>query len=250
MVTNGGYSLKNPREDEWNIPLKQVSRDISNLDVKGKVVEVKNFTFKDLKHKFALATQKSHPAGMWFDMRGLGGTLANEIAVERGATRIIKFDSDQVAFKNARKVKGDPRSLILKQHEFCGDIHHLCIPGPDDPWNDSVFTYLASLEDYYGGGMGPHITEGKGRVKCNYECAHLRHANPLHLSEEQKFQHFYGRLVFRLHTNEFGRFCPELFKKAEWQTKQMLKVRGKKSHIKPPEVTVMGPKRYIEEVTG
>ncbi|GAH20690.1 unnamed protein product, partial [marine sediment metagenome] len=150
VFVNGGYDLSDPREEEYNIPLEQLSRDVSRLDIEGKIVEITGFTMDDLKHRGVLATQKQHPEGRWYDMRGVGGTLANEVAVERGASRILKFDSDQVGYRSAMKVYEDKRSLTLKQYEFRGDVFHLDVPGPSSPWNDSVFTYSASERDYYG----------------------------------------------------------------------------------------------------
>jgi len=247
IIVNGGYDLKHLDETEYNIPLLQVSRDISDIDFAGKVIEIKDFTLDDLEHKAILSTQKANLSEPWFDMRGVCGTLANETAVKRGATTILKFDSDQVAYRNARNVRYDQRSVMFKQTEFAVDIYHLGVPQPDSPWDDSVFTYPAVKGDYYGGGMGPHIHGARIKVS-DYRCAHLRHANPDHLRPSQQFSHFYGRLVFRYFTNDFGVFSEKLYEKAFSGAKSMFAVKKVRSTVPPPEVCLSKPRIYAEEM--
>ncbi len=249
IVVNGGYDFRNPKEEEYNLPLEQVTQDIADLDIAGKVVEIRDFTLEDLEHKVVLATQKDHPdiPVEWYDMRGVCGTLANETAVRREATRILKFDSDQVGYRDARFLLYDKRSVTLKQYEFCRDIFHLVDPPPDSPWNDSVFTYPAVKGDFYGGGMGPHIHGDRLKVE-NYHCAHLRHANPIGLSEKEQFMHFYGRLLFRFYTNEYGQFGDELVYRTIQSAQDLLLMEGTPSTVSPPEVCIMTPNLYVEEM--
>ena len=251
VVTNGGYDLKK-REGKYNIPLKQVSKDISDLDVDGKVFEWKGWTIKDLKTKLVLATEKDHPpTSYWADMRGIGLTLAVEKAFERGADWILKWDSDQVGYSNCMDFKKNPRSVIFNQWEFGGDVYHLAQPGPDSPFNDSVYTFKPQLNDFFGGGGAPAIHSD--RVPCeDHWCAHLRRANPVDLSREQKLEHFYGRSSFRFFTNE-GLRGIELDERAKSTALDTLHVTSiastaKPSTVKPPEVCEMKPSEYIEEV--
>lgn len=247
IVVNGGYDQKQPDEKKYNIPLEQISKDIADLDIAGKVVEIRDFTLADLEHKAILATQKADPKVPWFDIRGVCGTLANETAVKRGATRILKFDSDQVGYRDARFLLHDKRSVTMKQYEFCRDIFHLVDPPPDSPWNDSVFTYPAVQGDFYGGGMGPAIHGERLKLE-QYHCAHLRHANPIGLSPKDQFMHFYGRLLFRFYTNEYGEFSDELVYRAIQSAKDLLLMEGTPSTVSPPEVCIMRPALYIEEL--
>lgn len=245
VVVNGGFDIKNPQKDVYNVPLKKVSKAISELDVEGKIIEITGFTINDLKRKGVFSTEKDHPDGVWFDPRGLNTTLANEIAVKRGAARILKFDTDQVGYHNAWGVKFDARpSLVLKQYEFVGDVNHLAVPGPDSPYNDSVFSYPADDRDWYIGGCAPMLHPDR-RVQCEYECAHLRHANPPGLSEKEKFAHFYQRAWFHDWSNS-GIWGKELEKRAKAVAEGWLKATGKRSTIPPPEVTLMKPREYIE----
>jgi len=222
------------------------------LDVDGKVYEWTDWTLEDLKHKLILGTEKDHPpTPYWADMRGVGLTLALEKAVERGADWIIKWDSDQVAFKSAIQYKGDLEegrvgSVIFKQYEFAPDIYTLAIPQPDSFYNDSVYSFRAHPEDFFGGGGAPVIRSH--RVPCDrYCCAHLRGANPLALPLSEKYGHFYGRCWFRIYTNE-GLWGEMLQDKASSSANSMLGVQGEKSSVPPPEVCLFpSPREYIEE---
>lgn len=246
IVVNGGYDIENFDMKEYNIPLKQVSRDIEELDVQGKIVEVTGFTIDDLKHKATIARQHDKLPKEWYDLRGLNITLANEIAVERGADMILKWDSDQTGYSNAVKVRDYNTGLVLKQFEFVGDVHHLAVPPPTSPFNDSIFSYIAKEGQWYYGGMAPVINASREFFEDGW-CAHLRHANPLHLSEEQKFAHFYGRMWFRYFTNN-GLLGDELHEAAKANAENLLQQEGKPSDVPPPEVCLTNPLTYIEEM--
>jgi len=248
IVVNGGYDIKRPDPDIYNVPLKKVTDDIKKIDVCNKIIEITNFTVDDLERKAKIGLQAKHPDGDWFDLRGLNITLANEIAVKRGADMILKFDSDQVGYENAINVFGKTEGLIFRQYEFVGDVFHLADPGPDSPFNDSVFTYEAKPGQWYYGGMAPVIYSPR-RFYNNAWCAHLRHANPLHLSREEKLEHFYGRCWFRYLTNE-GLWGKELIEKALSSALHLLELEGKPSTVPPPEVTLRDPFEYVEEVYG
>jgi len=258
VVVNGGYDLKNPNKNEYNIPLEKVTKDIASLDIHGKIIEVKNFTIEDIEHKAPLMTQaEASKQGMvqtgailvwkgnWFDMRGLGLTLANETAVKEGASMILKIDSDQVCYKDIIELRTETQGLILHQYEFLGDISHLSEPPPASPWNDSVFTYRAKHGQYYGGGGAPAIFTERGPTS-KYHCAHLRYANPLFSSEQERFEHFFGRLWFAYYTNE-GLWGEELKRRAEYGARELLKRIGKPSDISPPEICLEDPLNYIRE---
>lgn len=250
IIVNGGYDMNSPSIDEHNVPLEQVSRDIEKLDVDSKIVEVKNYSIDDLTHKFVVTTQRradSEGLEEWFDVRGLNITLANEIAVKRGATDILKIDSDQVCYadvtarnldiviggKHPFKLRQESNGCIFHQTEFVGDCgeglqNHLYLPKPSSAYNDSVFMYHASLSDYYLGGGGPMIGPRENTDK--YHCAHLRHANPAWLSREEKLEHFYGRFWFRYLTND-GLWGAELEAAARRSAIEMLDQPNKERTI-------------------
>jgi len=258
VIVNGGYDIKNPNKNEYNIPLEKVIKDIASLDIKGKIIEIKGFTVEDIEHKAPLMTQaEASKQGMvqtgailvwrgnWFDMRGLGLTLANETAVKRGANMILKIDSDQVCYRDVLSFRAETGGLIFHQYEFLGDVFHLAEPPPASPYNDSVFSYLAKRGQYYGGGGAPAIfTEREPTSK--YHCAHLRYANPLFSSNHEKFEHFFGRLWFAYYTNE-GLWGEELKRRAEHGARELLKRTGKPSNVAPPDVCLLDPISYIEE---
>lgn len=254
IVVNGGYNLKNPKISEFNIPLEQVSRDISDLDVDGKVYEWKGWTLSDLKHKLVLATEKDHPpTRFWADMRGIGLTLALEKAINRGASWILKFDSDQVCYRNCIRYKEDLEkgrvgSVIFKQYEFSRDIYHLYNPPPDSPWNDSIYSFKADPTDFFGGGGAPAITDNRVPSE-DYHCAHLRYANPLDLFDSEAYAHYYGRKWFSIHSLE-GKWNKALHDRAASSASHLMSTTGerKPSDVPPPEVCLMKPKEYIEEV--
>lgn len=248
IVVNGGYDLKQPDLDEYNIPLEQVSRDISELDVEGKVFEWTDWTLDDLKGRLVLATQIKHEALNWADLRGINLTLASMKACERGADWILKWDSDQVGYRNCIGFAANLTSRTFKQYEFVSDIWHLADPPPDSPYNDSVYSFKADMSNFFGGGGAPAIL-GPRVPSYRYECAHLRSANPTELSLTGKFEHFFGRIFFRLFTNEYGTFNLKLHDRAVADAKAMLRAGGgPPSTIAPPEACMMGPEKYIEEV--
>jgi len=248
VVVNGGYNLEKPSLDQYNVPIEEASRTIRELDIAGKIHEIRGWTIDSVKKKATLARQSDKLEGDWYDVRGLVGTLANETAIDLGAEMILKWDSDQVGYRDAIQVTLYQRGLVLYQYEFEGDLGHLADPGPDDPYNDSVFSYRAGTGQWYYGGMGPVLHAD--RFPCpSAHCAHLRHANPPDLSEQAKFQHFYGRLWFRYMTNE-GLWGEPLKKKAQETALQLLRTRGKRSFQQPPETCLTSPLSYIREEYG
>jgi len=250
IVVNGGYSLKSPRIDEYNIPLEQVSKEISRLDVEGKVFEWTGWDLGDLKHKLVLSTEKDHPnVPFWGDMRAVGLTLALEKAVERGADFILKWDSDQCGFRDCIAFKNNLRSVTFHQVEFVGDKFYIADPPPDSPYNDSVYSFRASRQDFFGGGGVPALSSVMRNPRESteeYRCAHLRYANPPSFSKEEQFKHLYGRCWFSKFTNE-GLRGKELEERAR-QTALDLLTRKTKLTGSPPEVCLMDdPLKYIEE---
>jgi len=243
---NAGFDLRNPRFEENDIPLKQVSRDIDHLDVDGRIYEVWNVS--RLKRVLLVTSQKeANRLGLkeWYDLRGRNMTLASEVAYEKGAKMVVRIDSDQVCYRDALGLRGRRDALILYQYEFQGDVFHLADPGPSSPWHDSVYWYPISKDDWYVGGLAPVIRAD--RKPCpDMHCAHLRQANPIGLSEEQRFRHFRDRFLFHLWTNAYGEFTSELVEKAEAQAREALSRKGKPGDILPPEVTLGDPKSYLE----
>jgi len=251
VIVNMGFDLKNPSAEEYDIPLKKVSRDISELDVEGKIMEVTDFS--RIRHKFPLVTQKMAnqlKLKDWYDIRGYAATLASDIAYDEGAKMVMRIDSDTVCYRDAVGVKGITEGVNFYQHEFQGDIYHLADPGPDSPYNDSVHYYPIHKDDWYMGAGVPAIHASR-RNSPNFHCSHLRWANPVELSEEEKYEHFRGRVIFSLYTNEYGEFTDELFKKADITAKGLLKRVGKPTNVPPPEVCSISRKKlreYLEEL--
>lgn len=250
VIVNMGFDLKNPSLKEYEVPLEEVSRDIDELDVEGKILEVTDFS--RLRHKYPLVTQKlanQLKLNDWYDIRGYAATLASDIAYDEGAKMVMRIDSDTVLYKDASALKGRTDALNLYQNEFQGDIQHLADPGPDSPYNDSVHYYPIHEGDWYMGAGTPLIRAD--RKPCpDIHCAHLRYANPLDLSEEEKFQHFRGRAIFRLFTNDYGEFTDELFIRADNDARSALKRVGKPSDVPPPEACLVDRRKlreYIEE---
>ena len=251
VIVNGGMDPKNPDPIEYNIPLEKVSRDISDLDVEGKVHEITDFALDDAKHKALLMTQyeanRTKP-DRWYDNRGLNATLATEKANELTADMILYVQSDQPVYRNVIPIKNSIISWMFYQYEFAGDVYHLASPGPNSPYDDAAFTYFAHEKNWYFGGCAP-VIEGSRR-RSAYKCAHLRHANPSGITDKEKYEHIYGRLWFRYYTNE-GMFGDELEERAHEEAKNHLETIWSHtiiSDVQPPEVCSLGPGRYIEEV--
>jgi len=272
VVVNAGFDLKNPNMKEYEVPLKEVSRDIDELDVEGKIIEVSEFS--RLRHKLPIVTQKlanQLKLREWYDHRGRGITLASDIAYDEGARMILRTDTDTVCYEDALGVRKRDYPLIFYQYEFRGDIYHLADPGPDSPYNDSVNYYPNHKDDWFVGAGAP-VIHCAPRVNCpDFHCAHLRYANPIELSEEEKYDHFRNRAIVSLWTNVYGVFTEELFEKARETALDALKStptgtgalwtlthghrlpldwNAKPSNVPPPEVCLISRKNlreYIEE---
>jgi len=253
VVVNAGFDIKNPDPKEYEVPLERVSRDISELDTEGKVTEVKEFS--RLRHKYPLITQKLAnrlKIERWYDTRGMGITLAGDVAYDEGARMVLRMDTDQVCYRDAldlRAVKDGRTAISLYQYEFWGDVYHLADPGPDSPYNDAPYFYPPHESDWCIGAGSPMIKAT--RKPCpDIHTAHLRWANPTELTEGEKFQHFRDRAVFRLWTNEYGQFTHDLFKRAEEEARSIMERTGRPSDVGPPEVCIHKRthiRNYIEE---
>lgn len=248
VVVNAGFDFENPSVDVNDVPLKQVTEDIRNLDIENKIIEVTDVS--RVKHKLPLICQKEandQKIVDWYDLRGRNMTLASEVAYDNGAKMVIRIDTDQVCYKDVMKVKGRKEAMTFYQYEFEGDIYHLGWPGPSSPFNDSVYYYRIFKEDWYVGGLAPVIHHS--RKPCHViHCAHLRHANPIELSEEEKYKHFRDRNLFHLWTNFYGVFTDDLLKKADQYARALLTKKGRPSNVPPPEACLMRPIDYIKEL--
>jgi len=242
VVVNGGIDLKqkNPNPEEL-VPLEQVTKDIERLDIDNKIVEVRHDEV-EVEHKMLLTTQYEanlKKLAHWYDLRGLNLTLANEVAVKRGAKFILKIDSDQVVYRDAMGLRNERKALILYQYEFAGPVGHpkinfLVDPLPDSPFNDSCFIYPARKDQFYGGGGAPAL--GVVREPTDrYHCAHLRYAYPYWMQREEALKHFYERMWFVYYTNE-GLWGEELEEKARRAAEDLLRRKKKLTSVKPPEV--------------
>ena len=247
VVVNAGFDLRNPSLEVTDVPLKQVSRDIEELDSDGKIIELTDMS--RLKRKLPVMSQmmaNKLKIERWYDLRGRNMTLASEVAYDEGADMVLRIDTDQVCYRDVQGLRERKDALILYQYEFYGDLHHFPDPSPSSPFNDSVYFYPISKDDWYVGGLAPVIHAD--RKECpDMHCAHLRRCNPINLDEEGCLKHYRDRAIFHLWTNEYGAFTKELVERAERDAKRGLKEKGKPTDIPPPEVCLMDPREYIEE---
>jgi hypothetical protein len=250
VVTNGGFNPKDPNIREFNIPLDEVTKTIEELDVHGKVIEWKNWTLKDLKHKLMLSTEKGHPKNVtWADMRGVGLTLAIEKATEIGADWILKFDSDQVGYEDCRAFKNNPQGATFYQYEFVGTKFRLADPPPDSPYNDSVYSFRAHQDHFFAGGGVPALSSVLNAPRPStdqFHCAHLRYANPPELTREEQYQHFRDRIWFSAHTND-GLWGDALEKRAHNTALDILNKKGKDT-VSPPKTCQLSRKQLLEYI--
>lgn len=250
VVVNAGFDLKNLDPKEYEVPLEQVSRDIDELDVERKVIEVSDYS--RLRHRYPVVTQKMAnqlKLARWYDHRGRGITLAGDIAFDEGADMILRMDTDTVCYRDILGLRDRTDTLSIYQHEFCGDLHHLADPGPDSPYNDAPYYYAPHKDDWCIGAGSPMIHAHR-TPSPDHHCAHLRWVNPAELSQEAKFQHFRDRAVIRLWTNEFGAFTDELFSRAEAEAVTISKMKRKPTEIPPPEACRYSRRNlheYLEE---
>jgi len=261
IISNVGYDMRNPNPNEL-VPLPKVTEIIKQLDIKHKIKELKNISISQLYTKFTLMTQKeankSKSNNSWFDARGVGLTAANEQAVRDDADWILKIDTDQVLYKDIDNLhiflKVFPSNgLKFRQYEFFGDIGgndtYVSKRAPDSPYEDTVYVYKAFNGQYYGGGGSPALyLPGQDRVNTDvFHSAHLRSANPIWLTEQEKFDHFYGRAWFKKYNNEYGRFCPEVIEESKIEAYDTLQNNNRKlTDTKPPEVCYLkNPIDYI-----
>jgi hypothetical protein len=262
VVSNYGYDITNPKIDVW-VPLDRVTEDIMRLDVNHKIVELRTCDPLRLKHKFPILTQQEaneRNTNDWYAVKGMGMTHANEVAVARGATNILKIDTDQVCYKDVFKLKdilhkSTDEGYIFHQYELAGLVGgpetYYSIPKPRESFDDSVFVYKAYAWQWYGGGGSPSLglIFGDRQKVDDYHCAHLRNANPYWTSEHDQFNHFFQRAWLRLYVNEFSRFCRELDRKAKDTAIDMMKYANKEiADIRAPEVCYYSnPLDYIKE---
>jgi hypothetical protein len=260
VISNCGYDLNYPQKDVL-VPLAQVTKDIKRLDINHKITELTRISPLGLFTKLELMTQKEgnrYKNEYWADPRGIGLTAANEEAVRREANWIIKIDTDQAAYKDIYKLRHflhvfPSNGLKFRQYEFAGDVggtkHYFTSPLPS-PYEDSIFVYKAIHGQYFGGAGSPSLhLPGQDRINTDvFHAAHLRSANPIWLTEEQKFQHFYGRCWFRNYTNKYARFGPELDKQSKDDAYRLLDNGNKKlTDCAPPEVCMyQDPLQYIK----
>jgi len=236
VVANNGFDLSNPKKDACNLPLPQVTKDIRRLDYACKITEITNITPDKLKKHMKLSTQaEGKSAADWFDQRGLAITAASEKANEMGATAILKIDSDQVLYDNCLELRDKEPAHMLWQYEFSGDQFHMAANAVEGSNNDAAFFYKAVPNQWFGGGGSPDIHADRYCIN-EYACAHLRSANPAHISDDERFNHFYGRAWFRTYTNS-GLWGKELEEIATKEALGLLEKEWPEAPIKPPEAT-------------
>jgi len=246
IIVNGGFDLSNPKKDEFTVPLKQLKPCVEDLDIKNKIRVIENHVTGDVAVKLEVKQQfEGKNAPGWYDQRGLNISLANQVAVENGADVILKIDSDQVCYENLYRMAGMEPGYILYQYEVCIDADHLCPRQPDSPWNDSVFFYEAKKNQFYGGGGSPDIKAARKFTK-EIRCIHARNANPPGLSDEERFQHFYGRRWFSEWTNH-GFWGDELKEICEESAKNhLINTTDRLTRLRAPMCVTVGAKEFVE----
>ena len=112
---------------------------------------------------------------------------------------------------------------------------------------NSVFTYLAHPHDFYGCGS-PSLRNDNRLQNAGLHCAHLRWANPLDLTEQEKLRHFFGRHAFGLFTNVYGEWSQQLLQEAATKAEETLYHGPARidSNVKPPEVTLLPRNKLVE----
>ena len=257
VVVNYGFQLDNKRRMG---PLKEASEVIKHLDVNGKIKEVTHVDPKKLRHSYPVGTQRAanlrrkreEGEGSWYDIRGLNLTAANELAFNLGADWILKFDSDEVCYRDVEKLREDIGTYVFHQYEFAGLVggseNYFPDPGPASPYIDTVQTYKADLDTWYlGAGAIANHPEDRKPTDL-FHCAHLRWANPVGLFEEEKYNHLFGRRVWQLYTNDYGYFSDGLFKEAMDSALLQLQRKGTPTEQKPPEACCFqDPLEYISK---
>lgn len=243
IVVNGGYDLRSPKVDEYSIPIEQASRDISSLNANGKIHEILHTRNDQIaSNRLKMGLQLNGNQRDWYDAAGFNYTLAMQIAKEHGCQWCLKIDSDQVAYVDCARLKTDllDQSLIAWMYEFHGDVWRLASPGPDFPYNDSIFTH--THEGFYNGHACPQIKSTR-RYCPDIHAAHLRFANPIDATEEEKLEHFQGRIAYNYWLNEGRTDCLEIAKQS---AQDRLRSTGKPATVNPPECTLL-PRKSLAE---
>lgn len=156
---------------------------------------------------------------------------------------MVLHNTDNVFYDGLEGLRQETQALQFKQYEFRGDIFHLADPPPTDLYNDAPYMYFPTGTEWYYGGGGPMLAQERRRSE--YKSAHLRQANPINLSDQEKWQHFYGRAWYHSFANE-GIWGDDLEKKAKAVADYgMVEVAGIPSRIRPPEVCLTTPRAYI-----
>ena len=263
VVANNGFDFDNfPRTE----PLDRATAWIKRLDVNGKIVELRDVTPGRLNHNYPIGTQraandrrKQGGEGYWYDLRGLNLTAANEEAVKLGADWILKIDSDEVCYSDVDQLADMLRlnwtgTSVFHQLEFAGDVGpdscYLADPPPSSPYIDTAQTYRADPETWYIGG-GAIVNLREERLESTvFHCAHLREANPWHLTRGEKLEHFYGRVLWRLYTNDYGYMSDEVRAEARAKAETMLaRVKTPFSGKPPQACSYQDPLGYIRRIS-
>jgi len=245
VVTNGGYNWDTPREEVYNVPSERITKYIKQLDIRGKVVELRNWTVNDLKCKMVFMTQKKAneirdrigKEPVWGDIRSVGLQLSFEKAFELGASKILRIDDDQIVYPEEAKLLRELPPVLCYQYELVGSYPwRMSDPPPATPWNDAPYTFnVTGLERVVHGGSA--CSASSSRVYTDkVHALHLRYANPIDATDEEKYEHFYKRCLFRLYTNVFGKINNRLIEQASMEAKSLLGFKGKPLSISLPRI--------------
>lgn len=265
VVVNGGIDINSSESPtEFNIPLKEVTRDIQKLDIDGKIIEIKGFTVNDVHTKLPFFEGPNKLRGKeyqdkCYDCMGFNATLAHETAIKKGADLILSVDADHVCYPEVEHVR-NAGPVVFQAYEFLLDEDHLCYPRLEhEAYHGGAFTYYPK--------MGEYFTFFKCRndltcniVPSNYRNAHYRWAAPSWFSQDELFEYFYHKNIYHIWTNyEYSRipWGSQLKRKAREVAQQFLKGdfsywfvtprTPKITEVKSPPALTMKPIDYIME---
>jgi len=191
VVVNGGLDdVVYPRRDD--AMLKRESAVLRQIDKDNKIIEIKpswDIAPPQINNKTS-------------ELRARNLSIATQIAHERGADWILKFDSDQVLYPTVKDLRVltlcDSRGYQFWQMpDFIGDVYHINDGYQNrNPFDDGVKFYKAHLDVRYGG-QGAII--GAVQTPCDgIQSAHFRRIVPENISERDKKDFFFRRAYYHI----------------------------------------------------
>lgn len=255
VVVNAGFSDDFSRDD---VPLERESKAIKEIDVNGKIFETSDVYWG----RPAEGVDVNEPRAYWgvrSDADGVAArnfTIANRIALDRGAEWILRVCADQVFYENARLIP-----QYIAKHPSCGyqflehdgwalDIYHR-FKDAESIVSDGALLYRTTPGDCHIGGCAPMIQPQTLAEGVEDICtAHFRDAYPDWTIDKIKEE---------VHKKMWKRWHMNLRKKASQQEIEMTATEKEKlwwksieeeresAKIPPPLICKTGSLKYIRE---